>query len=87
MALVETSGKHQDLVDELLADVAAYTADLDRDLLARAFAYAERAHEGQQRRSGEDFIHHPWGVAKICAGLRLDEQTRSEEHTSELQSP
>jgi guanosine-3',5'-bis(diphosphate) 3'-pyrophosphohydrolase len=75
MPLVETSGKHQDLVDELLADVAAYTTDLDRDLLARAFAYAERAHEGQQRRSGEDFIHHPWGVAKICAGLRLDEQT------------
>ncbi len=75
MALVETSGKHQDLVDELLADVAAYTPDLDRDLLARAFAYSEHAHEGQQRRSGEDFIHHPWGVAKICAGLHLDEQT------------
>ena len=75
MALVQTSGKHQDLVDELLADVAAYTPDVDRDLLARAFAYSEHAHEGQQRRSGEDFIHHPWGVAKICAGLHLDEQT------------
>jgi GTP pyrophosphokinase len=75
MALAQTSGKHQDLVDELLADVAEYTPDVDRDLLARAFAYSERAHEGQQRRSGEDFIHHPWGVAKICAGLHLDEQT------------
>jgi len=75
MALAQTSGKHQDLVDELVADVAAYTPDVDRDLLARAFAYSERAHEGQQRRSGEDFIHHPWGVAKICAGLHLDEQT------------
>ncbi len=75
MALVETSGKHQDLVDELLAAVATYTPEVDRDLLARAFAYAEQAHEGQQRRSGEDFIHHPWGVAKICAGLHLDEQT------------
>src|SRR5207248_10378089 len=32
-------------------------------------------HEGQQRRSGEAIIHHPWGVAKICAQLRLDEQT------------
>ena len=28
-----------------------------------------------ERRSGEDFIHHPWGAAKICAELRLDEQT------------
>src|SRR5439155_18217862 len=32
-------------------------------------------HEGQQRRSGEDFIHHPYGVALILASLRLDEQT------------
>ena len=27
------------------------------------------------RRSGEEFIHHPWGVACICAELHLDEQT------------
>src|SRR5919204_416239 len=40
-----------------------------------AFRFAAAAHEGQQRRSGEAFIHHPWGVAKICAQLRLDEQT------------
>ncbi|MGI8420769.1 MAG: RelA/SpoT family protein, partial [Gaiellaceae bacterium] len=75
MASVATSGKHQHLVDELLADVAAYNPDVDRELVTRAFALAEKAHEGQQRRSGEAFIHHPWGVAKICAGLRLDEQT------------
>src|SRR5207247_2204627 len=28
-----------------------------------------------QGRSGEDFIHRPWGAAKICAELRVDEQT------------
>src|SRR4029078_7058466 len=39
------------------------------------FAYAERQHRGQLRRSGEDFIHHPYGVARICAELHLDEQT------------
>ena len=27
------------------------------------------------RRSGEEFIRHPWNVAKNCAELRLDEQT------------
>jgi len=75
MAVVEAQSQHQHLLDELIADVEAYKPDVDRDLLQRAFAFAERAHEGQQRRSGEDFIHHPWGAAKILAGLHLDEQT------------
>src|SRR5437764_7236544 len=75
MAVLEAHEAHQHLVDELLEEVAAYNPEVDRDLLARAFRFAARAHEGQQRRSGEAFIHHPWGAAKICAQLRLDEQT------------
>src|ERR687895_193522 len=75
MAVIEAAGRHQHLVDELITEVEGYIPDVDRDLLARAFSFAARAHEGQQRRSGEDFIHHPFGVAKICAELRLDEQT------------
>ena len=71
---VETS-PHEDLLEELLAGVEAYKPDVDRDLLRRAFLYAERAHEGQKRRSGEDFIHHPIGAAKIVADLHLDETT------------
>src|ERR671939_1485728 len=75
MAVLEAHGAHQNLVDELLEEVAAYNPEVDRELLTRAFRFAAAAHEGQQRRSGEAFIHHPWGVAKICAELRLDEQT------------
>ena len=75
MAVVDVSEKHQDLVDELLAAVSEYNPDLDRELLSRAFSYAATAHDGQLRRSGEEFIRHPWSVAKICAELRLDEQT------------
>src|ERR671937_2893872 len=74
MAVVEQT-EHQDLIDELLADVAAYKPDLDRDLLTRAFMHSARAHAGQRRRSGEEFIRHPWSVAKLCAELRLDEET------------
>ena len=74
MAVVESSERHQDLVDELIGDVEAYISDADRELLSRAFHFAARAHEGQQRRSGEDFIQHPFGVAKICAELHLDEE-------------
>jgi GTP pyrophosphokinase len=75
MAVVETQERHQELIDELLADVAAYNPEVDRELITRAFRFAARAHEGQQRRSGEDFVLHPWGAAKICAQLRLDDET------------
>jgi GTP pyrophosphokinase len=75
MAVLETHEQHQELIDELIADVSAYNPDVDRDLISRAFTFAARAHEGQQRRSGEDFVLHPWGAAKICAQLRLDDET------------
>jgi len=75
MTVLETGEKHQELLDELLSDVEAYNRDVDRELLSRAFRFAAAAHEGQQRRSGEAFIRHPWGAAKILAELRQDEQT------------
>src|SRR5713101_1686614 len=74
MAAVQ-SAEYQDLVDQLIADVGAYKPDVDRPLLERAFAFAARAHEGQQRRSGEPFIEHPFAVARILAELHLDEET------------
>src|SRR5213595_297838 len=72
MAVLE---RHQDLVDELIAEVEAYKPDVDRELLTRAFDYAAHAHAGQVRQSGQEFIYHPWGAAKILAGLQLDEPT------------
>jgi guanosine-3',5'-bis(diphosphate) 3'-pyrophosphohydrolase len=75
MAVVEISDRHQELVDELITQVEEYIPDADRELLTRAFTFAATAHEGQQRRSGEEFIQHPLGVATICAELRLDEET------------
>jgi guanosine-3',5'-bis(diphosphate) 3'-pyrophosphohydrolase len=75
MTVIEAGERHQELIDELISDVAAYNENLDKELLERAFRFAATKHEGQQRRSGEDFIHHPWSAAKICAELQLDEQT------------
>jgi guanosine-3',5'-bis(diphosphate) 3'-pyrophosphohydrolase len=75
MAVLETAGRNESLLDELIAEVSAYLPAPDNSLLRRAFEFSARAHEGQQRRSGEDFILHPFGVAKICAELHLDEQT------------
>ncbi|MGH2956201.1 MAG: RelA/SpoT family protein [Solirubrobacterales bacterium] len=48
---------------------------IEREEIERAFAFACESHEGQERKSGEDFITHPLGVARICAGLRLDTAT------------
>src|SRR5881296_3656158 len=75
MTVLEAGEKHQELLDELLSDIEAYNPEVDRELLARAFRFAAEAHDGQQRRSGEAFIRHPWGAAKILADLRQDEQT------------
>src|ERR671934_267131 len=75
MSVLDAKRHHEDLVEELIAEVEAYNPDLDRDLVRRAFEVSERAHAGQTRRSGEEFIHHPLGVARICAELHLDEKT------------
>lgn len=75
MSVLDAQRRHEDLIEELIAEVESYNPDVDKDLLRRAFEAAERAHEGQTRRSGEEFIHHPLGVARICAELHLDAQT------------
>jgi guanosine-3',5'-bis(diphosphate) 3'-pyrophosphohydrolase len=48
---------------------------LDRDLLARAYRFSEKAHSGQTRRSGEPYVSHCVEVAKILAELQLDTVT------------
>jgi guanosine-3',5'-bis(diphosphate) 3'-pyrophosphohydrolase len=75
MAVLEAPERHQYLIDELIAEVGEYNPEVDRELLARAFRFAANAHEGQQRRSGEEFIHHPYSVARICAELRQPDET------------
>jgi guanosine-3',5'-bis(diphosphate) 3'-pyrophosphohydrolase len=51
------------------------TEDIDKHLVQEAFVFACERHADQRRASGEDFIVHPIGVAKICAGMRLDTAT------------
>jgi len=48
---------------------------LDRDEVTRAFMFACRHHVDQKRQSGEEFITHPVGVARISVGMSLDTQT------------
>ncbi|BCE00492.1 RelA/SpoT family protein [Marinicellulosiphila megalodicopiae] len=41
----------------------------------RAYYYAEQAHEGQNRQSGEHYVTHPLAVANILSEIKLDSQT------------
>jgi guanosine-3',5'-bis(diphosphate) 3'-pyrophosphohydrolase len=67
------------LLSDLFAIVEEHAADgateIDRARVEAAFVFACEHHADQRRKSGEDFIVHPVGVAKICAGMRLDTAT------------
>jgi GTP diphosphokinase / guanosine-3',5'-bis(diphosphate) 3'-diphosphatase len=67
------------LLGDLFAIVAEHAADstvrIDRERVEEAFVFACEHHADQLRKTGEDFIVHPVGVARICAGMRLDTET------------
>ncbi|MDM0113915.1 bifunctional (p)ppGpp synthetase/guanosine-3',5'-bis(diphosphate) 3'-pyrophosphohydrolase [Variovorax sp. J22R133] len=62
------------------ASFAALTAKLDylnaedTELVRRAYRFADEAHLGQLRNSGEPYITHPIAVAQQCAEWKLDAQ-------------
>src|SRR2546421_3173134 len=67
------------LLGDLFAIVAEHAADatvpIDRARVQDAFVFACEQHAAQRRKSGEDFIVHPVGVARICASMQLDTET------------
>jgi GTP pyrophosphokinase len=67
------------LLGDLFAIVSEHAADaaveIDRARVEDAFAFACEHHAAQRRKSGEDFIVHPVGVARICASMQLDTET------------
>ncbi|MDD2585308.1 MAG: bifunctional (p)ppGpp synthetase/guanosine-3',5'-bis(diphosphate) 3'-pyrophosphohydrolase [Syntrophomonadaceae bacterium] len=59
-------------VEEIIEQVSKYDPDADFDLIRRAYNYAETAHAGQKRISGEPYIIHPIEVALILADIEMD---------------
>lgn len=41
----------------------------------RAYFYAEQAHDGQRRKSGEPYVTHPLSVASILSEMHMDHQS------------
>ena len=63
------------LHDRLIKAVRQYHPSTDLSMIEKAWHLANKAHEGQKRKSGEPYIIHPLCVAIILAELELDKET------------
>jgi guanosine-3',5'-bis(diphosphate) 3'-pyrophosphohydrolase len=59
-------------VRQIVSTVSTYDPAADVALIQRCFDFAAERHAGQRRRSGEPYVVHPVGVARIISDLRLD---------------
>jgi len=59
-------------LEVLKEKIRGYARGADLSLVEKAYAFAERAHAGQRRLSGEAYLSHPVAVASILADLELD---------------
>lgn len=66
-------GLHDARVRELVEEVGQHHAEVDAATIRAAYEFAEQSHRGQMRHSGDPFITHPLGCARICAGLGVDQ--------------
>ena len=59
-------------IENLLREAATYLQPADVDLIRQAYDFAEAAHLGQMRRSGDPYIVHPVATAVVLVDLRMD---------------
>jgi len=64
--------KQQVVSLSVLTDKLSYLKSSELKLVKKAFHFADEAHLGQYRQSGEPYITHPLAVAELCAEWRLD---------------
>ena len=62
-------------IDALADRLSTYLGADQVNLVRRAYFYAEQAHDGQRRRSGEAYVTHPLAVANILADMHMDHQS------------
>ena len=64
-----------DTIDSLASDLTSYLGKDQVNSVRRAYYYAEQAHEGQFRRSGDPYVTHPLAVAGILSEMHMDHQS------------
>ena len=62
-------------IDVLDSTLRSYLNPEQTNHVKRAYYFAEQAHFGQRRRSGEDYVTHPLAVAGILADMHMDHQS------------
>ena len=62
-------------IDTLSHRLSSYLEPDQVNRVKHAYFYAEQAHTGQFRRSGEAYITHPLAVANILASIHMDHQS------------
>ena len=62
-------------IDVLDSTLRSYLNPEQTNHVKRAYYFAEQAHFGQLRRSGEDYVTHPLAVAGILADMHMDHQS------------
>lgn len=63
------------MLDKLLKKIEKYNAADSTAIIEKAYNFANSAHEGQLRQSGDAYISHPLEVANILADLNMDNVT------------
>lgn len=61
--------------EEILKEIEKNNLKVDIEKIKLAFFFAEECHEGQYRKSGEDYIMHPVEVTKILIDMKMDTDT------------
>ena len=61
-------------IDSFALDLETYLGEKQIQLVRKAYDFAEAAHAGQARRSGEAYITHQLAVAAILADMHMDHQ-------------
>jgi RelA/SpoT family (p)ppGpp synthetase len=62
-------------IDALTSTLSSYLDPEQSNHVKRAYFFAEQAHFGQLRRSGEPYVTHPLAVAGILAHMHMDHQS------------
>src|SRR5215831_8565199 len=62
-------------IEAIVKEMLSHYPDGDAELVRRAYAYADEAHAGQKRVSGEAYMTHPAAVAMLIAELGMDPAT------------
>lgn len=62
-------------INDLSKLIGTYLQPEQVQKVQRAYHFSAKAHEGQKRKSGEPYIHHPLEVAYILGEMHMDHQT------------